>query len=48
MVFEQLMAQGAVKRIKVARPYLRPGQVVGDKGYSSFNIRRYLQQRGIR
>lgn len=48
VVFEQLMTQGAVKRPKVGRPRLRPGRVVGDKGYSSFNIRRYLQRRGIR
>jgi hypothetical protein len=37
VVFEQLMAQGAVKRIGVGRPRLRPGRVVGDKGYSSAN-----------
>ncbi len=48
VVFEQLMEQGAVKRFKVGRPRLRPARVVGDKGYSSFNIRHYLQRRGIR
>jgi transposase len=48
VVFEQLMTQGAVKRQKVGRPRLCPGRVVGDKGYSSFSIRRYLQRRGIR
>jgi transposase len=48
VVFEQLMAQGAVKRPRFGRPRLRPKRVVGDKGYSSINIRRYLQRRGIR
>ena len=48
VVFEQLMAQGAVKRPRVGRPRLRPKGVVGDKGYSSGNIRRYLRRRGIR
>jgi hypothetical protein len=48
VVFKQLMAQGAVKRTGVGRPRLRPGRVVGDKGYSSGTIRRYLRQRGIR
>lgn len=48
VVFEQLMAQGTVKRPRVGRPRLRPKRVVGDKGYSSGNIRRYLQRRGIR
>ena len=48
VVFEQLMSQGAVKRPRFGRPRLRPGRVVGDKGYSSINIRRYLQRRGIR
>ena len=42
------MAQGAVKRPRFGRPRLRPKRVVGDKGYSSINIRRYLQRRGIR
>jgi hypothetical protein len=48
VVFEQLMAQGAVKRPGVGRPRLRPKRLVGDKGYSSANIRRHLQRRGIR
>lgn len=48
VVFKQLMAQGAVKHTGVGRPRLRPGRVVGDKGYSSGTIRRYLRQRGIR
>ena len=48
VMFEQLMAQGAVKRPRVGRPRLRPKRVVGDKGYSSGNIRRYLRRRGIR
>lgn len=48
VVFEQLMEQGAVKRAGVGRPLLRPERVVGDKGYSSSTIRRYLRRRGIR
>lgn len=48
VVFEQLMAQGAVKRAGGGRPRLRPRRVVGDKGYSSVTIRRYLRRRGIR
>ena len=48
VVFEQLMAQGAVKRSGAGRPRLRPNRVSGDKGYSSSKIRRYLRWRGIR
>lgn len=48
VVFESLMAQGAVKRPGAGRPRLRPLRVVGDKGYSSGSIRRYLRRRGIR
>ena len=48
VVFEQLMEQGTVKRIGAGRPRLRPHRVVGDKGYSSGTIRRYLRRRGIR
>jgi transposase len=46
--FEALMEQGAVKRSGAGRPRLRPGRVVGDKGYSSGKIRAYLRRRGIR
>jgi transposase len=45
--FEPLMEQGAVKRPGRGRPRLRPKRVVGDKGYSSTPIRRYLRRRGI-
>lgn len=48
VVFEPLMAQGSVKRVGIGRPRLRPGRVVGDKGYSSGKIRLYLRRRGIR
>ena len=48
VVFERLMSQGTVKRLGVGRPRLRPLRVVGDKGYSSGSIRRYLRRRGIR
>jgi transposase len=42
------MEQGAVKRRGRGRPRVRPDRVVGDKGYSSRRVRRYLRQRGIR
>ena len=48
VVFEPLMEQGAVKRPSSGRPRLRPQRIVGDKGYSSGTIRRYLRRRGIR
>lgn len=46
--FGRLMAQGAVKRRGCGRPRVRPGRVVGDKGYSSGEIRRSCRRRGIR
>lgn len=46
--FAGVMEQGAVKRVGQGRPKLRPGRLVGDKGYSSEKIRRYLRQHGIR
>lgn len=48
VVFEALMEQGAVHRVGCGRPRVRPVRVVGDKGYSSGKIRRYLRRRGIR
>lgn len=47
VVFEQLMEQGAIKRLGRGRPRIRPRQVVGDKAYTGRTIRSYLQQRGI-
>lgn len=44
---EALMEQGAVKRSGRGRPKERPKRVLGDKGYSSRKIRRYLKRRGI-
>ncbi len=41
------METGAVKRRGRGRPRVRPDRVVGDKGYSSRKIRRYLRRRGI-
>jgi transposase len=41
------MEQGAVKRAGRGRPRLRPKRVLGDKGYSSRKIRKYLRRRGI-
>jgi transposase len=46
-VFDALMEQGAVQRRGRGRPRIRPRRVVGDKGYSSKRIRRYLRRRGI-
>ncbi len=48
VAFEQLMEQGAIKRVGKGRPKLRPKRVVGDKGYSSGKLRRYLRRKGIR
>jgi transposase len=48
VVFEQLMEQGAVKRVGRGRPRLHPRRLSGDKSYSSRHIRQYLRQRGIR
>src|ERR687886_2205433 len=47
-VFEQLMEQAGVRRSQRGRPKLRLTRAVGDKGYSSGKIRRYLRRRGIR
>jgi transposase len=48
VVFEQLMEQGAVRRVGRGRPKGRPRRVSGDKGYRSGTIRQYLRRRGIR
>ena len=47
-VFPQLMEGGEVKRRGRGRPRYRPRRIVGDKGYSSWAIRRWAQRRGIR
>ena len=47
-MFETLMEHGAVKRAGRGRPRLRPGRIVGDKGYSSRQIRQYARRRGMR
>ena len=41
------MEGGAVKRRGRGRPRRRPRRLVGDKGYSSRRVRRYLRQHGI-
>ena len=46
-VFEQLLNSGAIKRDGCGRPKRRPKRVVGDKGYSSREIRKLLRRRGI-
>ena len=48
VVFEPLMETGAVKRGGPGRPKRRPHRVVGDKGYSSRQIRHYARQHGMR
>lgn len=47
-VAEQLMEQGAIRRLKGGRPRLRPKRISGDKGYNSRRFRMYLRRRGIR
>jgi hypothetical protein len=47
-VFPRLLATGAIKRPGRGRPRLRPGRIVGDKGYSSHAIRALCRRRGIR
>ena len=47
-LLKPLMERGAVKRRGRGRPRLRPGRVVGDKGYSSRENRQYLRRRGMR
>jgi len=46
-ILPTLMERGAVKRQGRGRPRIRPDAVVGDKGYSSPTIRRYLKERKI-
>ena len=46
-VFEQLLEQGAVRRVGRGRPRLRPKRVVGDKAYTG-RRRAYWRRRGIR
>ena len=48
-VFVPLMEAGAVKRPGSGRgrPRRRPKRLVGDKGYSSRTVRRYLRRHGI-
>ena len=41
------MEAGHIKRRGRGRPRHRPKRVVGDKGYSSRRIRRYLRRKGI-
>jgi transposase len=47
-VFAGLLEQGAVRRPGCGRPRLRPGRVVGDKGYTGRKYRAYCRRRGIR
>jgi transposase len=42
------MEHGKVQRAGCGWPRIRPSYVVGDKGYSSRKVRRYLARRGIR
>ncbi len=45
---EALLMLGHVRRPGRGRPRVRPGQLVGDKGYSYPTVRRLLARRGIR
>jgi transposase len=47
-VVRELLERGGVKRQRQGRPKMRPRRLVGDKGYSSSSLRRYLRQKGIR
>ena len=46
--FEPLLEQGAVRRPGRGRPRIRPGRVVGNKGYTGRARRAYCRRRGIR
>jgi transposase len=46
--FEPLLEQGAVRRRGRGRPRIRPGRIVGDKGYTGRPRRAYCRRRGIR
>lgn len=48
MYLEPLMEAGAVRRPGRGRPRVRPGRVVGDKGYSYPRVRTYLKRRRIK
>jgi hypothetical protein len=48
IVFAQLMAGGAVKRRGQGRPKPRPHRLVGERAYSSRQIRQYVRPHGIR
>ena len=47
-VFQQLLQQGAVRRVGRGRPRLRPKRVIGDKGYTGRRHRAACRRRGIR
>ncbi len=46
--FTAVMEAIRVPRLGPGRPWVRPGHVIGDKGYSSKAIRTCLRQRNIR
>ena len=47
-VFPRLLAAAAIRRPGRGRPRVRPGRIVGDKGYSSRAIRALCRRHGIR
>jgi transposase len=47
-VCARLLGQGAIKRPGRGRPRLRPRRLVGDKAFSSRDIRARCRRRGIR
>jgi transposase len=46
--FAALLQHGAVKRAGRGRPRRKPRRVMGDRGYSSQQIRRYCTRHGMR
>ena len=48
IVFEELLLTPELKRVGAGRPRWRPDRIVGDKGYSSGKIRRWLHIHGIK
>lgn len=46
--FLPLLNAGRVKRLGPGRPKQRPMQLIADRGYSSYKVRKELRRRGIR
>jgi transposase len=48
LAFLPLLGRLAIGRRGLGRPRTRPGQVLGDKAYSSSTIRAHLRRRGVK